>query len=316
MSFQIKQKASEIISLPSADSVGKKIKENWLSYAFLVPLLIYMIALVWIPAIQGLRTSFYNWPLFGQREFIGLDNYIYLLNWETFYISVKATLLYGLQTIPQLVFGVMMAMIVWGVDSDRVAALVSAIFLLPYVIPPIITGGIFRFLLHPNVGPIFKILVNAGVLEQPIYWMSDGTAAMAVISAVGVWTWTPFIFLLVLASLRGIPEKYYEVAEIYGAGLWEQFRYITLPQIKSTIILALILRIIWNLGKVTQPLQITRGGPGFETSVLGILLYRIAWTRSQFGLAFTVGVFLALIAISIIVLLVREYEMEGGDVRI
>lgn len=294
--------------------VRESLKDDWFAYLLVVPTVLYLILLVWYPGLQGLVMSFYNWPLFGEKTFIGLDNYVYLLTWDVFHSSVIATLIYGTQTFGHLIVGTTMALIVW--KQKRWVAVVSVIFLIPYVIPPLVSGTLFAYLLHPSVGPFFEILVNLGVIEQPIYWTTDGSAALAVVTIIGVWTWSPLVFLLVISALEGIPEEYYEIAEIYGANFWERFRYITYPQIKSTLLIALILRIIWNLGKVSQPFQITRGGPGYATSVLGILLYRLAWQQQQFGRAFATGVLLGLLALVFIVGFIWKFEKEQGEVQL
>lgn len=290
------------------------LEDNWFAYALVLPTVFYLLLLVWYPFVQGLGMSFYDWPLFGEKTFIGMDNYTYLLTWEVFQNSVVVTILYSTQTIGHMVFGTLMALIVW--KQKRLVGLVSVIFLLPYVIPPIVSGTLFRYLLHPDVGPFFRMAVDLGILGQPIYWLSDGDAALAVITAIGVWTWMPLVFLLVISALEGIPESYYETAKIYGANRWQRFRYITYPQIKTTLLIALILRIIWNLGKVSQPFQITRGGPGFDTSVLGILLYRLAWNQQDFGLAYANGILLGLLALVFISVFIHEFEKEGGDVQL
>ena len=292
----------------SRRQIVNSLYQNWFSYLLVVPIVLYLITLVWYPAVQGLVMSFYRWPLFGQKEFIGLDNYVYLLTWDTFYTSLKATFIYGTQTIGHLVLGTTMALIVW--NQTRWKGLTSVLFLVPYIIPPIVSGTLFRYILHPDVGPFFKVLVDLGVLNSPIYWMTNGTMALIGITLIGIWTWSSLVFLLVYASLTSIPESYYETAQIYGASTWEKFRYITFPQIKSTLLIALILRVVYNLGKVTQPLQITRGGPGNATSVLGILLYRLAWQRQDFGLAFSVGVILGVIALSIVGWFIWKFEQE------
>lgn len=290
------------------------LEDNWFAYVLVLPTVFYLVLLVWYPFVQGLGMSFYDWPLFGDKTFIGLNNYTYLLTWEVFQNSVIVTILYGTQTIGHMVFGTLMALIVW--KQKRLVGLVSVIFLLPYVIPPIVSGTLYRYLLHPDVGPFFRIAVDWGILEEPIYWLSNGDAALGVITAIGVWTWMPLVFLLVISALEGIPESYYETAKIYGANRWQRFRYITYPQIKTTLLIALILRIIWNLGKVSQPFQITRGGPGFETSVLGILLYRLAWNQQDFGLAYANGVLLGLLALVFISVFILKFEKEGGDVQL
>lgn len=294
------------------DRVQTRISDSWFAYLMVFPVVLYLIVLVWYPYMQGIYMSLFDWPLFGERSWVGLDNYVYLLTWDVFHKSVVVTLIYGLQTIGHLFFGTIMALIVW--KQKRWKGLLSVLFLVPYIIPPLVSGTLFRFILQPDVGPFFQYLVGLGVLESPIYWTTYGDTALLGITLIGVWTWSSLVFILVYSSLESIPKDYYETAEVYGANTWEKFTKVTYPQIKSTLLIALILRIIWNLGKVTQPFQITRGGPGFETSVLGILLYRLAWRRQELGLAFAAGIILGLIALVFVIVFVWKFEQTSGEV--
>lgn len=288
------------------------LREHRLAYLFVLPTAFYLVFLWWIPFVWGLWMSFHSWPLFGEAEFIGLENYTSILSWDVFYTSLRATLIYGFQTIPQLILGLVAALIVW--DMDQFDGIASWMFLAPYVFPPLIIGTLWRLLLDPNSGVFFGYLTEFGILEQAIYWTSDGNAALAVITFVGTWTFWPLVFLLVIASLRGIPKSHIETAKVYGASRWQRFRKIIFPQIQTALIIALILRIIWNLGKIEQPLQITRGGPGWDTSVLGILLYRLAWERQELGLSFTTGLFLALISFILVIGLMILFERRSEEV--
>lgn len=288
------------------------LREHGLAYLFVLPTALYLIFLWWVPFIWGLWMSLHSWPLFGETEFIGLDNYVFVLTWDVFYTSLRATVLYGLQTVPQLLLGLLAALIVW--DMDRFDGATSVLFLVPYVFPPLIIGTLWRLLLNPNSGPFFAYLIEFGILEDAVYWTSDGDMALAVITFVGTWTFWPVVFLLVIASLRGIPKSHIETAKVYGASRWQRFRRIILPQIQTSLIIALILRIIWNLGKIEQPLQITRGGPGWETSVLGILLYRLAWQRQEMALSFTVGLFLAILSFTLVIGLMVLFERQSEGV--
>lgn len=287
-------------------------RENLFQYLLIAPLALFLLAVVWYPAVQGVYMSLWEWPVFGEKVYIRLGNYEYLFGWDPFITSLKATLVYGTSTIGHLVLGTGMALIVW--HQDRYKGITSLMFLTPLLFPTVVTGALWRFLLHPNTGPIFTWLTSYGILEEPVYWMNDGFLALVGITGVAVWTWSSFVFLLVYASLEGIQSSYYESAKIYGAGTIDRFRYITLPQIKTGLLVATVLRVVYNLGKVAQPLALTGGGPGWESSVLGMLLYRLAWQRQEFGLAFAVGIILTAITIVFIAWFIWEFESVSGEV--
>jgi len=287
------------------EGIWGTIRRNWFEYALVTPIFLYLLLLVWYPFLRSFVMSFYNWPMFGESMFVGLDNYVSVLSSSRFQQAVVATILYGLQVPIQMVVGTVMALIV--ARTRRFTTVLSAVFLLPYIVPPAVSGALTRFLFHPTVGTFTRILVDSGILAERIYWMNEGSTAMSVITVVGVWTWSPFVFLLVYAALQTVPEAHYEAARIYGASSWQRFWQITYPYIKSTLLVVLILRIIWNLGKVTQPLMITRGEPAGATTVLGILVYQFG-VGANLGSSFATGVVVALISVVFVAGFVYEFE--------
>jgi ABC-type sugar transport system permease subunit len=121
------------------------------------------------------------------------------------------------------------------------------------------------------------------------------------------------MFLIILASRESIPDEYYETAQVYGSNRVQTFLRITLPQLKSAILVALSIRLVWNLAKVSQAFQLTQGGPGYETSVLGVLLYRFAYSDGQFGMGFAVGMFLLAVTRRCIRFGVPRRSSEGSS---
>lgn len=284
------------------------VKDNWFSYALFLPTLVLLLLVVWIPMIQGVWMSFHNWPISGNIEWVGLENYRYLFGWDAFWTSLKATLIYSMVTFLMLGIALVAALIVANIDEFQ--NLLSMVFMVPYTMPPVVTGTVWMFLLHPDLGPIFDYAMQLGILEQPIYWSTEGSTALAVIMGAITWTFWPFIFLILLATLESIPEEHYESARMYGANRFQQFWHVTLPQLKSAILVAISIRMVWNLTKVSQPLQLTGGGPGYETSLLSILLYRDASEAGQLGRGFAIGMVLLAITLGFVVLFVREFEQS------
>lgn len=292
-----------------ANSTRETIKEHWLAYAFIFPTLLFLVLLLWLPLLRGVWMSFHEWVLAGSRTWVGLDNYRYLFGWDIFWTSMKATILFASTTAIQLVIAMAAALVVANIG--RLKNLFSSIFLIAYTMPPVVTGTVWLYLLHPQTGPIFQYLIEFGWLEQPIYWATQGDTALAAIIGVTSWTFWPFMFLIIFASLETIPEEYYESAKVFGANRYQTFRQITLPQLKSAILVAISIRMVWNLAKVSQPIQMTGGGPGFETSILAILLYRFGWQRAELGMGFTVGIILLIVSTLFIALFIREFEKEA-----
>ena len=292
-----------------AGRIKSTIQEHWFAYLFLAPLLTYLIALLWVPFFQGIWMSFHNWPFFGPKTWVGFKNYNYIFSWAPFYASLKATFAYLSITVIQLALALIASLSLANLKlSSKLDSIVNGIFLIPYTMPPVVTGALWLFLLNPLYGPIFKPLLNLGILNEPFFWANNGTTAMAGIVAVGGWTFWPFMFLVIHAARESIPAEYYESAEMYGANKLQTFRHITFPQIKSAILVAVSIRVVWNLAKVSQPLQMTEGGPGYSTSMLAVLLYRFAFDRGQLGLAYIVGIVLFLISLLAVLIFLRANE--------
>ncbi|MFB6087185.1 MAG: carbohydrate ABC transporter permease [Haloarculaceae archaeon] len=283
------------------------LRDHWFSYLLFLPTLLYLVFLLWIPFFRGVWISFHEWSSGGASPtWVGLQNYIYLFNWDPFYQSLQATIGFGIATFLQLILALAAAALVANLDKFK--ATISTGLILPYTMPPVVTGTIWLFLLDPNYGPIFDYLMQWGIIAEPIYWSSEALPALSVVSGVLVWTFWPFMFLIILASRESIPDDYYETARVYGASRVQMFLRITLPQLKSAILVALSIRLVWNLAKVSQAFQLTQGGPGYETSVLGVLLYRFAYLNGQFGMAFAVGMVLLAVTIGFVAIFIREFE--------
>lgn len=284
------------------------LRDNSFSYLLFLPTLLFLIIVIWYPFVRGIWISFHDWPFIGDPTWIGLGNYEFLWGWEPFFISLRATVIYATTTFLQLVIALAAALAVANLNHFR--NFLSGVYLLPYTMPPVVTGTIWMFLLDPSTGPLFSYLTDNGVLEQAIYWASNGPEGLTVITLVIAWTFWPFMFLILLASRQNIPDAYYESAKMYGANRLQMLWKITLPQMKSAILVAVSIRFIWNLSKISQPLQMTGGGPGYDTSILAILLYRFAFLDAKFGVAYAVGVVLFVISLLFVGIFIREFEKE------
>ena len=299
------------VNLSSARQRTRRLKriveQNWVTYILLMPALLVMGILVWGSLLNGIWMTFHSWNFLGQSEWVGLENYRYVLGWDTFWTSLRATIIFGLVTFAQIGLAIVAAV---TVEHIRFRNVVRTLFVIPYAIPGLVSGTMWVYLLNPDFGPIIPLLVNYGILEGPLYWGANGTAAMAVVMFASTWAYWPLAFIIISASLEGIPESHYETAKVYGASKIKSFFHVTLPQLKGAILVAISLRTIYNLTKVSQPLQITGGGPGFDTSILGILVYRFTQGTPRYGLAMTVGVLLVLLTLLAVIPYIRSFESD------
>lgn len=258
--------------------------------------------------------SFHSWPFLGEIEWVGLGNYEHLFSWKPFYTSLMATFIYAFTTFIQLAIALVAALIVANLESYK--NIISGMFLLPYTFPPIVAGTVWMFLLNPNFGPIFQYLHNWGVIDQIPYWSVNGDTALAAVMGATAWAYWPWMFVILLASVQNIPEPQYESARIYGANRIQSFFRITLPQLKTAILIAISIRMIWNLSKISLVFQMTQGGPGYDTSILAVLLYRFGWNTGQMGRGYAVGIILLLLTLVFVFLFIREFHRSSQEVQI
>lgn len=289
----------------------EQLSEDWFSYLLILPVLLFLVVLMWMPFMQGIYMSFNNWPFGGEPTWTGIENYTFLFGWNPFYTSLKVTLMFTLTTVLQLVVAVMAALAVR--ELRRGKGFVTGTFLISYTVPPLITGTIWAYMLEPDLGPVFGFLTKWHILDKTIYWGSNGDMALGVVMFVTTWTFWPFMFLIISANLESIPEEMYETAQMYGANRYQTFLRVTLPQLKSAILVAVSIRLIWNMTKISQVLQLTNGGPGYDTSILAVLLYRFAYGQGQMGVAYAVGIVLLLLTIGFVFVFIREFERASEE---
>lgn len=291
--------------------IRETFEENYFSYLLILPTLVFLVLLMWIPFLRGIWMTLYNWPFGGSPTWVGIQNYTYLFGWDPFITSLKATMWFSLTTIFQLVIALAAALAVREISRFKKA--ITGTFLIAYTVPPLVIGTIWGYLLAPDLGPIFQILTDSGILSETIYWGTNGESAMAVVTFITTWTFWPFMFLILSASLQNINQELYESCRVYGANRLQSFWNITLPHLKSAILVAVSIRLIWNLTKVSQVLQLTNGGPGYDTSILAVLLYRFAYTRGSMGLAYVVGLVLFVVTIVFAFIFIREFEKASEE---
>jgi multiple sugar transport system permease protein len=160
-----------------------------------------------------------------------------------------------------------------------------ASLLVPMMLPAVVVGVVWRLMLNPNFGAINGTLKQIGINTESLTWTASPKLAMLSVIAVDVWQWTPFVFLVLLAGLQAIPQEPYEAALIDGSSRWQTFWHVTLPLLKPSILIVLLLRTMDLLRVFDQIFILTEGGPGFATETISLYIYRTAFRFFDFGYA-------------------------------
>lgn len=286
-----------------------RLEENWIGYLFIIPVFAMFTLLFYVPILRGIQITFTRYSLGGANEFIGLENYAWLLTNDLFFYSLGWTLAFVFSTtLLQLVFGLFVALLLNELVGAR-RQWMSAVVMSPYFAASIASGVLWYWFVHPNFGFTTRILVS---LEEPvIYFLSEGLWPFVTLIIAQTWHDYAYASIIYLAALLSIPRAQYEAAAIEGATRWRRFRDITVPHLLTPTIIILAIRTAYNVAEFAQPFQLTGGGPGTKTMLLSILTYQVAFVNLQFSRAYVIGLVMMVISISaavIYVLSIREEE--------
>jgi len=275
-------------------------KKGHIGFIFSLPLLVFYCLIFVYPLISNFILSFYKANLaIGTRQFVGLNNYIALWSDSRFFNSLRITAVFSVGTVfLQLVIGMGLALFL-NLEF-RGKHLLRGLFLLPWVIPPVLVGILWRWSFDPYIGWLNDLLQKLHLIQNPIIWLGSQFSLFSVIIA-QTWRVFPFSMVMVLASLQSVQREIIEAAKVDGAGEWSRFWYVVLPQLKPILSTVILLNIIWNFGFFDLPYILTGGGPQFQSEVTSIYIFKTAFNYSQFGLgtamAWTLALFILIFSI-------------------
>jgi multiple sugar transport system permease protein len=270
-------------------------------YLLVSPSIILLFLLIVYPLSLLFIMSFSNvvFEVEGVKyNFIGLENYKKILYDELFSRSLNVTLLFSIVcVIVELILGLVLALAVIGIRGSMV---LRTIFVMGMMLPPVTVALIWRTLLSSDFGIVNYILTLLGFM--PVNWLGDSIMAVVSIIIVDIWHWTGFVFLIIFAGLVSLPIEPFEAAKVDGASSWQTFKFITLPLMRSTLLVAALFRMIDILQAFPEIWLLTYGGPSFATTILNILVYLISFQWFNWGYASAVSLILLFLSIALAIL--------------
>lgn len=276
---------------------------------FLLPTLIGLIVFQYYPIVVAIRNSFFQMSLLNPKaaEFIGFTNYINIVSDLTFWKSVTNTLIYaGGKIFIQIPIAVLLAILL-NRQMKGMAIVRSALFA-PLVTSGAVVAVIWNLMYHPDNGILNSILLAFGIAKQP-FLVSEGQALISIL-IMGIWQDVGFSMLLILGGLQSIPDVYYEAASIDGAGIVDNFRYITIPLLRRTLLFAIIVATIFSFRVFTPIYVMTRGGPSNATLLSVYYIFQQGFQRMNMGYASAMAVILILLLIVITLIQSRLLRTE------
>ena len=258
-------------------------QERRFAWYLLGPSLLLLVITTTAPLVYLGWTSFFRLDMTMPwlSGFAGLDNYGKMLGDPRFMNSLWLTVVYTSSTVClQILVGLSLAMLVQQIPKGQALLRIAAI--LPIVLAPVVVGLFWRTLvLAPDVGLVDLVTRALGLGSQN--WLGDPQLALISVIAIHTWQWTPFAFLVFLATLATLPADVYEAARLDRANAWQRFRYLTLPLIRPAIIMVVIMRTMTALSAFAAIFAATGGGPGSSTEILNLYAYRTSFTELNLG---------------------------------
>ncbi|WP_319475919.1 sugar ABC transporter permease [Marispirochaeta aestuarii] len=293
-------------------AVSKFGRKN-LGLALISPSLIILFIVVIVPVIIGLFMSLFRYNLMTMQRgvpFIGLDNYAASVTSSQFWYSFLNTIWWTVTNVAgQILFGLVIALLL----NQKVKGLLvyKAAILIPWAIPASVAALNWMWLLHPDFGLINYLALKLGFISDSIPWLGHPVWARVWVVIARVWKEFPLSTIIFLAALQQIPKSLYEAAEMDGASPWKCFLNITLPFLRSSIVVASTLITIWTFNSFNMIWVMTKGGPVNSTEILSTQIYNVAFSRYNFGLASAQS--LIMVSILLIIIGFYLYKVEGKN---
>ncbi|KPG70057.1 sugar ABC transporter permease [Enterococcus sp. RIT-PI-f] len=260
-----------------------------------------------IPAVLGLYYSLTDYKGFAEAQFIGLANYQELFRDDSFYKALFRTFRYVIVLVPSIYVISLAIALMLNSTFAKGRFLAKIIFFLPWTISGIIAGVIWKWLFGENFGFINFLLEQGG--QQTVPWFTDSNAAFAVIVLAAIWGGTAFNMLQFTAALKNIPHSYYEAAEIDGASFWHKLRFITIPMLKPTSFMVILLASIGSMKEFALVQSLTNGGPGTDNMFIVQYIYTTGFDKMRVGYASAASMVLFFI---LLLLGLAQMKLGGG----
>lgn len=274
---------------------------NRLGWALVAPAVVVLLALTIFPAAYLVYASFRRYNLMTPEDaaFVGLDNYVNIVSNPDLRHSMLLTLLFVVLAVGfEFAIGLGLALILARKSRENTVA--ATLLLLPMAVTPVVSALIWRELFNPNYGWVDYYLRRIGLMREPVAWLSHPVTAWFTMISLDVWQWTPFVALILMAGLQGIPPEPREAAAVDGAAGWRLFWDVVFPLLRPFVAIAVLLRTLDAFKTFGTIEVLTGGGPGVSTEIINLTIYRTALQDFSVGAAAALGISF-LIVLSIIV---------------
>ena len=253
-----------------------------LGWLFVAPAIVLVVVLVLYPMVHGFQQSIESGGfLFGEKPgYVGLRNYKDVINDPVSRDAMRHTLEYVVLAVAlEMVLGIFVAVTLHRVFRGR--GFVLAVLILPWALPSVVSGVLWRRVFDPDNGLLNALLMQLHIISQPHVWLASGRGAILWITLVHVWGVLPLVSLIFLAGLQSIPEEVYSASAVDGAGPWRQFRYITLPLLRPSMAIALTVGTLLAISIFDEIYVLN--GTALNTRSILIQVYNTTFAQADFA---------------------------------
>lgn len=284
----------------------KSVEQKIFPYLLLLPMLVIFGLFLFYPALYGLWISLNKWDGLNPMKFVGVANYVKLVQDGEFISAFLNTMVFTILSVPGIVVSALgLALLL--TRKIHFSNAFRAVFYWPTMISTIIIGLTWRFLLGEDFGVINYVINSLG--GTSVKWLTHPQIAMGVVVFVTVWSMAGYYMVMFVAGLNSISETYYEASKIDGASYWQEFRYITLPLLKPTMLLVLVLSTVSVIKTYPLVYALTQGGPAGATKFMVQKIQEIGFEKNQMGYACAMTTVLFLV---LSVLTVVQFRLNRG----
>ncbi len=281
----------------------------------IAPALLVLLGVIGYPLVRAfimsLHLNILIRPQLGQ-PFVGFDNYLKVLQSPYFLNSLWQTFVWtSVNLAGQMLLGLLIALLLNMTFPGR--AFARGVMLIPWVVPSVVAVLTWRWMYDGQFGIINSWLMQLGIIERGVAWLGNTNTAMGAVLIESIWKGTPFVLVMLLAGLQAIPAELIDSAKVDGANSWQRFRFVTIPFLKPTLVIAATLTTIFTFNNFNSIWLMTEGGPLRATETLTILTYKTAFQGFNMGEATAIGVITFVILFVFVAIFGRQYIKAQMD---
>lgn len=299
---------------------AKRALEKMTPIIMLLPAALGVLLIQVFPSLNSIWMSFFDKSLLKREEpFIGLGNYQELLSQPVIFKVMLNTIVFAVFSL--LIAGVFSMLVAVELNKKYPGrGFFRAIFLTPWVTPPLVTSMIWKLIVSESFSPINAVLLKIGLIDRPLNFLGQTDTFLGIFSVpmvtiiiINVWSIFPFMMVMFLAGLQTIPEELYEAAVVDGATKRQQFFRITLPSLVPVISTSILLQGIWQFNSFNTSYMVTKGGPLNLTEVMAVRVYSEAFINFRYGYAAATSVIMLLLVLVPAIFYLRQTFKKDAD---